>query len=120
MLDFALLFGKGRRIDDHQVEPLAFGSQLCQQVKSIPRQQLMLGCGHRRQLAIEGKIALRRGERGLRRAASLGLRTTVYTVNDETRMRRLAALGVDGIFTDRPALLRATLLTRPEAKPLDG
>ncbi len=47
--------------------------------------------------------------RGLRRAAALGLRTTVYTVNDEARMAQLAALGVDGIFSDRPALLRATL-----------
>jgi glycerophosphoryl diester phosphodiesterase len=47
--------------------------------------------------------------RGLRRAAALGLRTTVYTVNDEARMAQLAALGVDGIFSDRPELLRATL-----------
>jgi glycerophosphoryl diester phosphodiesterase len=35
--------------------------------------------------------------------------TTVYTVNDPGRMRELAALGVDGIFSDRPALLRETL-----------
>lgn len=47
--------------------------------------------------------------RGLRRATALGLKTTVYTVNDETRMAQLAALGVDGIFSDRPALLRATV-----------
>lgn len=44
--------------------------------------------------------------RGLARAAGLGLRTTVYTVNDAARMRELAALGVDGIFSDRPGLLR--------------
>ena len=36
----------------------------------------------------------------------------VYTVNDEPRMRELAALGVDGIFTDRPAALREVL--RPQ------
>jgi glycerophosphoryl diester phosphodiesterase len=47
--------------------------------------------------------------RGLARAHGLGLATTVYTVNDAARMRELAALGVDGIFTDRPDLLRATL-----------
>lgn len=47
--------------------------------------------------------------RGLARARSLGLRTTVYTVNDETRMRELVTLGVDGIFTDRPALLRSVV-----------
>jgi glycerophosphoryl diester phosphodiesterase len=47
--------------------------------------------------------------RGLTKAAALGLATTVYTVNDPDRMRRLAALGVDGIFSDRPDLLRETL-----------
>lgn len=47
--------------------------------------------------------------RGLTKARVLGLATTVYTVNNADRMRELAALGVDGIFSDRPDLLRATL-----------
>ena len=47
--------------------------------------------------------------RGFARAARLGLETTVYTVNDPRRMRTLAAMGVGGIFSDRPALLRETL-----------
>lgn len=47
--------------------------------------------------------------RGLARARALGLAATVYTVNEPSRMRELAALGVDGIFSDRPDLLRATL-----------
>jgi glycerophosphoryl diester phosphodiesterase len=47
--------------------------------------------------------------RGIARAQRLGLETTVYTVNDPRRMRSLAALGVSGIFSDRPALLRETL-----------
>ncbi len=47
-------------------------------------------------------------ERGLARAREHGLATTVYTVNEPTRMRALAALGVDGIFTDVPGVaLRA-------------
>jgi len=50
--------------------------------------------------------------RGLAKARALGLATTVYTVNDPARMRELAALGVDGIFSDRPDLLRATLRSR--------
>lgn len=50
--------------------------------------------------------------RRLARAESFGLATTVYTVNEERRMRELVDLGVTGIFTDRPALLRE-LLTRP-------
>jgi glycerophosphoryl diester phosphodiesterase len=40
--------------------------------------------------------------RGLATARRLGLETTVYTVNDDARMRELAALDVGGIFTDRP------------------
>lgn len=47
--------------------------------------------------------------RGLRRAAAAGLQRLVYTVNDEARMRELVAAQVEGIFTDRPALLRAVL-----------
>ncbi len=47
--------------------------------------------------------------RGVARARRLGLETTVYTVNDPSRMRQLVALGVSGIFSDRPALLRETL-----------
>jgi glycerophosphoryl diester phosphodiesterase len=49
--------------------------------------------------------------RGLGRARSLGLATTVYTVNEAARMRELVALGVDGIFTDRPDVLRAELVS---------
>lgn len=47
--------------------------------------------------------------RGLAKARTSSLVTTVYTVNEPARMRELAALGVDGIFSDRPDLLRATL-----------
>ncbi len=52
--------------------------------------------------------------RGIAKASSLGLRTTIYTVNEPDRMRELAGLRVDGIFTDRPDLLRAAL---PPAAP---
>jgi glycerophosphoryl diester phosphodiesterase len=43
--------------------------------------------------------------RGIAAAKALGLVPLVYTVNAEPRMRDLAALGVEGIFTDRPELL---------------
>ena len=43
------------------------------------------------------------------RATRLGFATTIYTVNEPARMRELAALGVTGIFTDRPALARQAL-----------
>jgi glycerophosphoryl diester phosphodiesterase len=40
--------------------------------------------------------------RGIRVARQVGLLPLVFTVNRESRMRRLAELGVAGIFTDRP------------------
>ena len=43
------------------------------------------------------------------RARSLGLRTSVFTVNEPRRMRQLAHYGVDAIFTDRPDVLRDVL-----------
>jgi glycerophosphoryl diester phosphodiesterase len=54
------------------------------------------------------------GASKIRLAQAHGLATTVFTVNEPARMRELAALGVDGIFTDRPALLRETLAALPE------
>jgi glycerophosphoryl diester phosphodiesterase len=50
--------------------------------------------------------------RAIRAAQRLGLATTVYTVNDEARMLELAALGVTGVFTDRPR--EALRCLRPE------
>jgi glycerophosphoryl diester phosphodiesterase len=47
--------------------------------------------------------------RAVARAQSAGLETTVYTVNEPARMLELAALGVTGIFTDRPDLARRAL-----------
>jgi glycerophosphoryl diester phosphodiesterase len=35
------------------------------------------------------------------------LKLYVWTINDEARMRELAALGVDGLITDRPDRLAA-------------
>ena len=41
-----------------------------------------------------------------------GIQTHVWTVNDETEMQRLLEMGVDGIMTDRPALLKQVLMAR--------
>jgi glycerophosphoryl diester phosphodiesterase len=49
----------------------------------------------------------------VRQAQSLGLATLVFTVNEPARMRELAELGVTGIFSDRPGLLRETLASLP-------
>jgi glycerophosphoryl diester phosphodiesterase len=48
-------------------------------------------------------------------AHEAGLAVHPYTVNDPDMMRALLALGVDGMFTDRPALLR-NVLAEPGAR----
>ncbi len=45
-------------------------------------------------------------------ARERGLRVQVWTVNQESEMERLIDLGVDGIITDRPAVLKAVLSRR--------
>ncbi|YCH19718.1 glycerophosphodiester phosphodiesterase [Arthrobacter sp. D1-29] len=50
----------------------------------------------------------------VRRAHELGLMVHVWTVNEPQEMRRLLALGVDGIVTDRADLLKQVLEERGE------
>ena len=47
--------------------------------------------------------------RGLAKAHGLALATTVYPVNEPARMLELEALGVDGLFSDRPELALRSL-----------
>ncbi len=47
--------------------------------------------------------------RGVARAHAFGLKALVYTVNDRARLLALKALGVDGVFSDRPDLAREVL-----------
>ena len=51
-------------------------------------------------------------ERLLHRAHDLDLRMIVWTVNDADVMRALLDVGVDGIITDRPDVLREVLIAR--------
>lgn len=51
-------------------------------------------------------------------AKSLGLATIPWTVNDEAEMNRLIALGVDGIITDYPDVLRKVLAGRSIVVPV--
>ncbi|MCW5606024.1 MAG: glycerophosphodiester phosphodiesterase [Burkholderiales bacterium] len=53
----------------------------------------------------------------VREAQSLGLKVVVWTVNDETGMRRMMDLGVDGIISDYPDVLRRVAAERGIALP---
>lgn len=46
---------------------------------------------------------------GIRAAHDNGLRVWVYTIDDPEKARALVALGVDGIITNKPALIRQAL-----------
>ena len=68
-----------------------------------------------------GKVPLVDG-RFIRRAHRAGLPVHVWTIDDMEEMHRLFDLGVDGIMTDRPAVLRSVMESRgqwsaPEEPP---
>lgn len=52
--------------------------------------------------------------RFVRTAHSAGLEVHVWTIDDENEMVRLLDLGVDGVMTDRPSLLKEVLESRSE------
>jgi glycerophosphoryl diester phosphodiesterase len=66
------------------------------------------------------QVPVRRGwmplidDRFVRTAHRAHLQVHVWTVNDEATMRRLLDLGVDGIMTDRPTVLKQVLAARQQ------
>ncbi|WP_068303060.1 glycerophosphodiester phosphodiesterase [Pararhodobacter sp. CCB-MM2] len=58
--------------------------------------------------------------RFLRAAHARGVQVQVWTVDDEAEMRQLLDMGVDGIMTDRPTLLKAVLQSRGEWREADA
>ncbi len=54
----------------------------------------------------------------VKEAKALGLTVLAWTVNDTVQMSRVMDLGVDGIVTDRPDLLREEMRRRGMALPL--
>ena len=65
-----------------------------------------------------GKVPLV-DRRFLRRAHRAGLPVHVWTIDDEKEMHRLLDLGVNGIMTDRPAVLRAVMESRQQWSATD-
>lgn len=107
----------------HRVEPerllmLSFRMRALETVRRRrPELRCVLHLGRRPHPSSAGRfwgVGLEDGSarpRAIAQAQSLGLATTVFTVNEPARMLELASLGVTGIFTDRPALARRTLQT---------
>jgi len=61
-------------------------------------------------------------ETALKEARALGLKVAVWTVNDPAQIKKMLDLGVDGITTDRPDLVRQAMAERgmplPSATPV--
>ena len=51
-------------------------------------------------------------DRFVRTAHQSGLQVHVWTIDDAAEMHRLLDMGVDGIMTDRPEVLKAVLTER--------
>lgn len=90
------------------------GPSLCTSAGPIELAALKL-TGFTRQAVLAAQVPVRRSvltvvnARFVARAHRRGLEVHVWTVDDATEMARLLDLGVDGIMTDRPAVLRDVL-----------
>ena len=68
--------------------------------------------------ALAAQVPVRRGPitvvtpRFVRRCRRRGIAVHVWTIDDATEIHRLLDLGVDGIMTDRPTVLRDVLVSR--------
>lgn len=107
------LVARAERLLPEDAVVVCFEPRALRQVRRLRRlQHVGLGVSIRRAAAYAWGVGFwepRATARGIERARRLGLATTVYTVNDERRMRELAELGIDGIFSDRPDLLAAAV-----------
>ena len=93
-----------------------FGLSLC--TSSGPMETLRLMAGRRSTGAMCAQVPVRQGpvtvtnRRFVELCHQLDVQVHVWTIDDEAEMRRLLDLGVDGIMTDRPAVLKAVITSR--------
>ncbi len=108
----------GKRIK--QVQD-AFGGRVCTslgpggvlKLKSasagVPLRRWAEGCA---QVPVKGNGITIVTRRFVQAAERCGLQVHVWTIDDEAEMRRLIDLGVHGLMTDRPALLKRVLIDK--------
>ena len=97
----------------------ALGKRLCTslgpaQMTSMKLTGRVVGGGQALQVPIRyGRIGVF-DARLLRRAHALGMQVHVWTIDDPHEMHRLLDMGVDGVMTDRPGILKEVLVGRGE------
>jgi glycerophosphoryl diester phosphodiesterase len=95
----------------------ALGAELCSSLGPIELGLLRFGL-LRRPAAQAAQVPVKEGpltivnRKFVERSHRLGLQVHVWTIDDAPAMERLLDLGVDGIMTDRPVILRQVLESR--------
>lgn len=95
----------------------ALGSELCSSLGPIELALLRFGL-LRNPPALAAQVPVKEGpltvvnRAFVERSHRLGLHVHVWTIDDAAEMERLLDLGVDGIMTDRPPILRQVLEAR--------
>jgi glycerophosphoryl diester phosphodiesterase len=98
------------------------GAELCTSLGPIETALLRFGL-LRNPPGLAAQVPVKEGpltvvnRRFVERAHRLGLHVHVWTIDDAAEMRRLLDLGVDGIMTDCPIILRDVLQSRGAWKP---
>jgi glycerophosphoryl diester phosphodiesterase len=98
----ATALGAGRL----EVAALAVAARLGLALPTVRAHAVQVPISHRGFQVVDGRF--------LRACHRAGAQVHVWTVDDETEMERLLDLGVDGLMTDRPSVLREVLAKRGE------
>lgn len=98
------------------------GDDLCSSLGPVGTALLRYGIWHRFD-GLAAQVPVRQGpltvvnEKLVARAHAAGIHVHVWTIDDAAEMDRLLDLGVDGLMTDRPVILRQVLEARGQWHP---